>query len=392
MKLRKKTTLALLLLISLVLPVLLSGCGTEKWSSFKAHGEKDVYTCTLNSTTEFWYSPTYLYGEWIKGDQTVPMTIRFTVGVGYRYETNCVLRFHDEYGSCMAELVMEMTKSRTNQSKSVCSAASELIVYDTEKEEMLESLVDGVDFVWKTIRKVEKDIPAYTPIQQSIFDFLAQGEPGFYCEDFDFWFNVNQDQYYPGHFYSYTTGIRRLQNGAWTHLDVTIEEDTLTKSAWHYSYGMYRHYLLPMICLDENGYFLRYKEGDTIHCARLERATAETDLRNQIPYCAFMSKTDEKGNPYRFVCESEGFYINGNTLTGVWTNGTDSIGIKMEEGHWARPYQIIEIYSENDETLLSATFVELLEDGSARFTVTKYSGVFPPTEIILKKELIESQN
>ena len=387
MKLRKKTTLALLLLISLVLPVLLSGCGSEKWSSFKAHGEKDIYTCTLNSTTEFWYSPTYLYGEWIKGEQTVPMTIRFTPGVGYRYEKNCVLRFHDEYGSCMAELVMEMTKSRTNQSKSVCRAASELIVYDTEKEEMLESLVDGVDFAWKTIRKVEKDIPAYTPIQQSIFDFLSQSEFGFYCEDLDFWFEVNQNQYQLG-LYSYTTGFRFL-NGAWIHLDVTIEEDTLTKSAWHYSYGMYRHHLLPMICLDENGYFLRYKEGDTIHCARLEKAIAETDP--QIPYDTFMNKTDEQGNAYRFVCESEGFYIDGDTQTGVWTNGTDSVAIQMK--NWPSYYLSISIWTQNgDQELLDARFVELLEDGSARFRVISYSGVFPPTEIILKKELIESQN
>ena len=377
MKLRKKTTLALLLLISLVLPVLLSGCGTEKWSSFKAHGEKDIYTCTLNSTTEFWYSPTYLYGEWIKGDQTVPMTIRFTAGNSAEPDTNCVLRFHDEYGSCMAELVMEMNKFRTNQSKSVCRAAGELIVYDIEKQEILQSLVDGIKFVGKTVYKTEKgNMPAYTPIQQSIFDFLSieNDYPVLMCEELNFWYIASKG--YPH--------AERQIDGEWCGFSMHVDEDTLT---------FYTSYIMPcrtlMVGLDEDGYFLRNKVGDEILCARIERATLETDPRREIPYYAFMFKTDEQGNAYRFVCESEDFYIDGDTQTGVWTNGTDSIAIELEDRYWDRE---ICIYTENGKELLVATFEELLEDGSARFRVITYSGVFPPTEIILKKELIESQN
>ena len=139
---------ALLLSVALLVTVLLSACrASETWKKFTEHGEKDVYTCTLNSTTEFWYSPTYLYGEWTKGEETVPMTIYFTAGLGSERETNCLLRFHDEYGSCMAEIIMEMNEYRTNSSKSLCEAAGELIVYDVEKQEMLESLVDGIEFV-----------------------------------------------------------------------------------------------------------------------------------------------------------------------------------------------------------------------------------------------------
>ena len=377
---------ALLLFVVLFVTVLLSGCNpiySENWYDFTEHAEKDVYTCTLNSTTEFWYSPTYLYGEWIKDDETVPMTINFSTGTSAEPETDCVLRFHDEYGSCMAELIMEMNGYRTNSSKSLCEAVGELIVYDVEKQEMLQSLVDGIEFVGQTVYKAEKNIPAYTPIQQSIFDFLAQGEPGFYCEDFDFWFTV-ANQYCPEYFYSYTIGYRFL-NGEWMPLDIVIKKDTLTRSAWFYNYGPGRYYL-PMVCLDENGYFLRYKEGDTIHCARLQRATAETDPR--IPYDTFMSKTDGQGNAYRFVCESEGFYFDGNTLIGTWTNGTDTRDIQMRE--WHSSYQTIAIWTKNgDQELIVAKFVELLEDGSARFKVTKYSGLFPLTEIILKKEIIE---
>jgi len=377
---------ALLLFVALLVTVLLSGCiSSETWCKFTEHGEKDVYTCTLNDDTQFWYSPTYLYGEWTKGEETVPMTIYFTAGFGNEYETNCLLRFHDEYGSCMAELVMEMNEYRTNSSKSLCEAAGKLIVYDVEKQEMLQSLVDGIEFVGQTVYKAEKDIPSYTPIQQSIFDFLAQSEPGFYCEDFDFWFTVANPTYYREYLRDYSVGLG-LINGKWISFDVVIRQDTLTKSAWFYNYEPGMVYL-PMVCLDENGYFLRYKEGDTIHCARLERVTAETDPRKEIPFYAFMTKTDDQGNSYRFVCESEGFYIDGDTQTGVWTKGTDNIAIKLEERNWGE--EIIISTEKNDKAFLMATFVELLEDGSARFKIKRYTGAFPPTEIILKKEIIE---
>lgn len=393
MKLRKKTTLALLLLISLVLPVLLSGCiPSENWYKFTEHGEKDLYTCTLNSTTEFWYSPTYLYGEWIKDDETVPMTINFSTGTSAEPETNCVLRFHDEYGSCMAELVMEMNKFRTNRSKSVCEAAGELIVYDVEKEEMLQSLVDGIKFVGKTVYKTEKgNMPAYTPIQQSIFDFLAQGEPGFYCEEFNLWFNSTSNY---SKYLSCYVDCEKLVEDEWKNFSAHVEKDTFT----FYDYSMPR---LLMVCLDENGYFLRNKINDEILCKRLEKATAETDARTKIPYRIFINEKDEQGNYYRFVCESEGFFINGDTNTGILENGTQILAIQMD---CYTSERVIAIVTEVADTMLDgipitkrrtiiyAHFAELLEDGSARFTVTRYSGAFPPTEIILKKELIESQN
>ena len=387
----KTVRLTALVLVLVSLLPLLVGCipYDKKWAKFRTLEDNEIYYFEIDDTNYFWYSEPQCYGEWVKGDERVLLTMAFTRGYHFDPRTDCILRFHDEYGSCMAELTLHMdtyTRLKTNYNSSRCESVELPVIYMEEHRERIEGLLDGVEFVLKRIKKIQKDVGDHTPVQASIEQFSCQYAV-YVCEELGLWY---ESYVYGG--YQHMTGKMRT-DGEWIQVDLSeisnyrssLEPepcDTLfvfpenSNSSTEPLAGYF-------ICQDENGFYLL--NTSTRETGRLVIATPETDPRKDDPYFIFLQPIDEEGYACKFVCESEGFSFDMTTGTGVWTNGNDSIFIKVEMEYWGS--LTVEDHKGYD-TLLWGDFDGMVDENNARFTVRGYEGIVPPTEIIITKQRV----
>ena len=132
-KMRSIRPMALVLLLAFVLPLLV-GCipYDKKWRKFRTLENNEIYYFEIDENNYFWFSEPKSYGEWVKGEERMLFTMQFTRGNHYDPPTDCILRFHDEYGSCIAELTLHMdtfTNLATNYNGSLCAKADAPVIY-----------------------------------------------------------------------------------------------------------------------------------------------------------------------------------------------------------------------------------------------------------------------
>ena len=370
--------MALVLVLASAL-LLLVGCipHDKKWAKFRQLDSDEIYYFEVDSSNYFWYAEKKSYGEWVKGEERTLFTMEFTGGHHYDPPTDCILRFHDEYGSCMAELTLHMDTStwhRTNYNSSRCKTASAPVIYMEEHRAHIEGLLEGIEFAGKRVEKIQKEVADHAPVKEEIMQFLRRGEafPVYMCEEFGLWYEN-----------SHMTG-KMLFDGEWKIVDLHAEDDDTLCVCPD---GKYKgsEIAFYFVCQDENGFYLLDKA--TGKTGRLVETTIETDPRRDDPYFQFLLPIDRQGNRYKLVCQSLGLSFDTETRDGVWVSGTDSMPVYVEISYWGG----LVVYEEKSayNYLLYCRFVEMIDESTARFQVNEYEGIVPITEIILKKVPVE---
>ena len=111
-----------------------------------------------------------------------------------------------------------------------------------------------------------------------------------------------------------------------------------------------------------------------------------------VKYATYKSK-DENGNEYVFSCADGNFSYAGNTGEGIWESETQQKQIYVGKNNY--PLQLI-IKEAGDEgkTLVTGTFVEMVDEHTAKFEIDKEylsNPIFGDalTEFYITKQIIE---
>ena len=386
--------IAFLLLMATLLAMLVGCIPYDKnWRKFRTLDNDEIYSFEIDDTNYFWYSEKLSYGEWVKGEERVLLTMTFTRGYRYEPETDCTLRFHDDYGSCMAEMTLHMdtyTNLKTNYHSSRCKGTDAPIIYMEQHRPLIEGLLDGVEFIEKRIRKVDVDVGEFAPVQQSMISFLNRTEssPVYMCEELGIWFefyvNIRPDQISD---LLYIAG-KMLVEEEWIAIDLYTTSDDMLTIYPDDGYAKGAELGVYFVCQDENGFYLLDKAtGET---GRLVEITLEADPRRDEPLFKMLLPTDAEGNHYLLVCENLGFSFDTATKKGEWKIGTESVPIHVEISYWG----LLTVYSESAEQsikLLHCAFVEMIDENTSRYQVHYAVNHLPFTEVILTKQPIANK-
>lgn len=370
---KKVLLFTLFLLLTASIPFVFCCCSNQQADAeFIAFESGDVYTCQIDEQTSFWYSPEYVYGEWSRGDTVIPMKLSFycmTEGV----LSHAYITLYDEYCSPFAQIRLRVNLYKMTPEQCRCRLMYETKVFEPRYQTFVDEQLSDVDFEGIVIKKVKKEVECHESLFAPMLNFFSEAAT-YVLEGTDMWFvgTPTDEEYYnsnsiinkgPGYGENRSTGsivstyfeVGRSNGDRWKEHQTDPIKLTDTVNSYRY-----------ILLADAQGIYIRMTLNGEEQKVYIRKATPETDP--QRDFWSFLEPEDENGNEYVFSCADGNFSYGGEAGEGIWEHETQQKQIYVGKNNY--PLQLI-IKEAGDEgkTLVTGTFVEMVDEHTAKFEI-----------------------
>ena len=386
-----------LFIIVLCITMLFSGCTlaerlyekywedtgySEGFHDFLSFEEGDVYTCAINDDTSFWYSPFDMYGEWMKGETVIPITLSYQ-GIGQpRVDYSLSVNFFDQNGCRIGSLLLRMSDNAfntdTTAQQSKCLNVRKTTILNTEYQEFLEEQFANLTWDGVVVKKANKEVYSKNSVFYPLLSWAkTDHDEMLLCEEGEFWFWITSSE---GYWYDnpLTTDVLKFViSSQWPNPDQSYYADQDLMGGY-YSEPCVKLYMMDYIqnsvltsyeiFADQDGYYILLESEEAPIKARLTKASSDADPR--LDFLNFMQGENESKNTFTFTCEQGGFFYTGHLGIGIWESETEKADIKVSKGDW--PLEICVSLISNELTgdiILKADFVEMTDENTAKFRI-----------------------
>lgn len=342
-------------------------------SDFAKFEEGDLYTCQIDEEASFWYSPEYLYGEWIRKGTVAPIKLSFDTGVGRSggsvFELS--IHFYDDLGNRFAAIHISMEgglgNSKTNAKRALSKKLSGVEVFDAAYQDFIDTEISALTFEDLEVKKIKQQADLHESVFTNFISYFGLHiieRPGIHLSKHSgFWLNFSEGgtRYTCADLGELCTITLPDQRGS--HMVLKISEPI--DSVKQYPGDHPAEYELFM---DEDGVYIWLETDGEKEKARIKMETAEGATPEE--YGSFIAPKDGTGNTYLFSCESGSFTYSGQLGLGTWKDGEAEHHIKVSVGDMPFELVISELTSSTDaEIILIADFLKMEDGHIAKFKI-----------------------